>query len=41
MTMQSDRNFDIVVFGATGFTGKRVLRELVAQGRGYVDAVYA
>ena len=39
--MQSDRKYDIVVFGATGFTGQRVLRELVAQGSGCVNAVYA
>lgn len=32
--MDGGRNFDAVVFGATGFTGQRVLKELVSQGKG-------
>ncbi|DBA81014.1 TPA: hypothetical protein ACH3X2_007220 [Trebouxia sp. C0005] len=32
--MDGRRNFDAVVFGATGFTGQRVLKELVSQGKG-------
>lgn len=33
--MDAHRKFDVVVFGATGFTGQRVLKELVSQGQGY------
>jgi len=33
--MDGRRNFDAVVFGATGFTGQRVLKELVSQGQGW------
>ena len=33
--MDAHRKFDVVVFGATGFTGQRVLKELVRQGQGY------
>ena len=32
--MKSPRVYDAVVFGATGFTGQRVLRELVSHSRG-------
>ena len=32
--MEHRRKYDAVVFGATGFTGHRVLKELVSQGRG-------
>lgn len=32
--MDGRRNFDAVVFGATRFTGQRVLKELVSQGQG-------
>ena len=32
--VESSRMYDAVVFGATGFTGQRILRELVSQDRG-------
>lgn len=36
--MEHRRKYDAVVFGATGFTGHRVLKELVSQGRGQYAA---
>ena len=32
--MGSQRAYDIVVFGASGFTGQRVLKELLSQSTG-------
>ncbi|CAH2085164.1 unnamed protein product [Euphydryas editha] len=36
----SDR-FDVVIFGASGFTGKRVVQELARIGRNYTDITWA
>lgn len=39
--MPAPQRFDIVIFGASGFTGKRVVNELARIGKNYPDLTWA
>lgn len=39
--MPATQRFDLVIFGASGFTGKRVVNELARIGKKYPDLTWA